>query len=397
MTIEVLGGHFGNKGAHLMLVATAEHYAALHPRARLVVKNVGEYVQRAHLGLYQKLWSERLGSTLSDFLGSAIPKRARRVYGLVLDREVDAVLDISGFRYSDQWEPEKTERAARLARYWKRRGRKVVLMPQAFGPFDRPRTRDAFRALMDNVDLAYARDARSLEYVRSVVEDHPGLRLAPDFTNLVQGRPGRGWTVGGDTACVVPNIRMLDKTDSDTAEAYLAALAACTTELLEFGLRVVVVLHQVDDDVLAKRFSAVLGRELEIVREADPVVLKGVLGSCRAVVGSRYHALISALAQGVPCLGMGWSHKYQALFEDYGCPELLISPRTPAVDLRERVRVLIEEPGRAELVERIRAAAAHQRERVLEMWREVDALIMGTETAHGAANVGSTASARVGI
>jgi polysaccharide pyruvyl transferase WcaK-like protein len=396
MTIEIVGGHFGNKGAHLMLVATAEHYAELYPHVRLVVKNVGDYVQRARLGLHQKLWSERLGSTLSDLLGSAIPKRVRRVYGLVLDREVDAVLDISGFRYSDQWEPEKTERAARLARHWKRAGRKVVLMPQAFGPFERRRTRDAFRVLLDHVDLAYARDSRSYEFARSVAEDHPGIRLAPDFTNLVPGRVRAGWTAGGDLAGVVPNIRMVDKTDADTANAYVAAMAACTEELLETGHRVVFVLHQVDDDVLAKRVCGVLGRDLEIVRESDPVVLKGILGSCRAVVGSRYHALISALAQGVPCLGMGWSHKYQALFEDYDSSDFLVSPRTPVADLRERVRMLVNGPDRDALVERIRRAAAAQQERALEMWREVDALVMGTRAAQTGAIPESAVAARIG-
>ena len=49
--------------------------------------------------------------------------------------------------------------------------------------------------------------------------------------------------------------------------------------------------------------------------------LKAVLGRCDAVVSSRYHSLVAGLSMGVPCLAMGWHHKYQELFRLFGLEE----------------------------------------------------------------------------
>ena len=73
-----------------------------------------------------------------------------------------------------------------------------------------------------------------------------------------------------------------------------------------------------------------------------------------------------------------------------------MSPRTPVADLRERVRMLVNGPDRDALVERIRRAAAAQQERALEMWREVDALVMGTRAAQTGAIPESAVAARIG-
>jgi hypothetical protein len=64
-----------------------------------------------------------------------VPAGIREQYGVVLDKEVNVVLDAAGFAYSDQWGPDLSEELARSSKRWKKQGSKVILLPQAFGPF----------------------------------------------------------------------------------------------------------------------------------------------------------------------------------------------------------------------------------------------------------------------
>src|SRR5690606_27898782 len=42
---------------------------------------------------------------------------------------------------------------------------------------------------------------------------------------------------------------------------------------------------------------------------------------CDYFVASRFHAMVSSLAMGVPTLVIGWSHKYQEVLEMFGSEE----------------------------------------------------------------------------
>jgi polysaccharide pyruvyl transferase WcaK-like protein len=45
---------------------------------------------------------------------------------------------------------------------------------------------------------------------------------------------------------------------------------------------------------------------------------RSIIGRCEYLVGSRFHALVFALSQGVPCTALGWSHKYEELMSQFG-------------------------------------------------------------------------------
>ena len=175
---------------------------------------------------------------------------------------------------------------------------------------------------------------------------------------------------------MIPNARMLDRTGEDVAERYVAFLLMALGLLREAGLDPVLMLHETNDAGLAAEIARRAGGGLGIV---DPPALeaKAILGACRVVLSSRFHALIGALSQGVPTVGTSWSHKYDRLFEEYGCPEMLLSPLADEATLRDRLGRALREPSRGALRLTLAHAAARQSAKVEAMWDDLRAVLAG--------------------
>ena len=57
---------------------------------------------------------------------------------------------------------------------------------------------------------------------------------------------------------------------------------------------------------------------------ASAAILKAVIARLDLLVGSRYHALVGALASGVPVCALGWAHKYAELLQPFGLAEFAL-------------------------------------------------------------------------
>lgn len=166
------------------------------------------------------------------------------MYGVVLDKEVDVVIDAAGFAYSDQWGDEPSIELAQSAKRWARNGTRVILLPQALGPFTSEKIRTAMQGVVEHADLIFARERISFEHLTDLVGQRDNIRQAPDFTNLISGVLPANFDVEQNRFCIVPNCRMLDKTDQATRDAYLPFLIECTRYLLEKGARPFVLVHE---------------------------------------------------------------------------------------------------------------------------------------------------------
>ena len=169
---------------------------------------------------------------------------------------------------------------------------------------------------------------------------------------------------------------MIDRTGDDVAERYVAFLLLSLRLMRERGLDPFLMLHETNDADLAAEFARRAGGDLEVV---DPPALeaKAILGASRVVLSSRYHALIGSLSQGVPTVGTSWSHKYDELFAEYGCPEMLVSPLADEATLRDRLARALEEPSREAMRATLRAAAAERSAEVEAMWDDLRAVLGG--------------------
>lgn len=381
MMIEIRKAGFVNKGAELMLHAALEKMKWRYPGASFTMAfTCSKGTQPLHkvtaLGIHPKadLW---IYPFQCGGLAGLLPKKLREQYGLVLENEVDVVLDAAGYAYSDHLGINHLLELAKSCRRWKKAGKKIVLLPQAFGPFSSTKSKSYIKLVAETADLMFARDPVSYQHIVDAVGvEQPNIRVAPDFTNLVSGIRPDGIDTENCTFGIIPNCRMIDRTPRGKSQAYLPFIIHCVRYLLEKGKKPFILVHEGENDlILAKKIRDGTDVNIPIVIEPDPIKLKGILGSCEGTIGSRFHGLVSALSQGVPSLGTGWSHKYKMLFEDYGFAQGLLDVEENRVEIEKKIDLLIEQETAAKIKSIILKNAQKLKEHTMRMWKEVFAVI----------------------
>lgn len=375
MNIFIHGVGVANRGAELMLCAILEQVGRRFPNARFAVDPVfGTFEQRAAYGLRTMMRLRRgVRSHLIDRLASP---GFRDLYGLMHDSEVNVVLDGSGFAFGDQWGTKHSHEFIERCAQWKANGATIILLPQALGPFEKPDVRRALTEMLKFVDLVYAREETSFQHVRAVGGETPSLRKCHDFTNLVKGVTPEGLELPDRFAAIVPNQKILAKGQGGNADVYVQLLVNVAECVQTRGMEPVLVLHSTQGDrAIADSVQAAVGKKLACLEGYNGRELKAILGQAQLVAGSRFHSLVSSLSQGVPSLATSWSHKYEELFSEYGCPELVLPIDASKDSLAKLIGELTDGDRRDTLVQTLRSKAAALRSQAVDMFREVGDLM----------------------
>jgi len=82
---------------------------------------------------------------------------------------------------------------------------------------------------------------------------------------------------------------------------------------------------------------------------------------------------VSALSQGVPCLGTSWSHKYEKLFSEYNVSTMLLTPELSNKNLEDLVHYSIDE--QALIKNTLAPKIAEFRALSEQMWQKVAEMI----------------------
>lgn len=354
VTIELRGVEFVNKGAELMLHAIKAAVSEFKKPVRLVMET-----------------SPRATKKQIRAAG-LLPKSRFGLFDDVKESEVDMILDASGFAYGDTWGAKKANRrlGAHIRR-WKLAGIKVVLLPQAFGAFRVPELRKEMTFIFKEADRVYVRDSVSMRYVNGL-HTSPNIIQKPDFTNLVAPIMPKNTSEFSDRVAIIPNIKMIEAVPKGGV-GYIDTMAGIIAAIRKEGREPFLLLHEADKDVdVAKLINATQAVPMKVVAETHPLLIKGIIGASYAVVTSRFHGLVSALSQGVPCIATSWSHKYEELLSEYEYPQGLIGKD---VDVAARVASMLDADVQRTEREHLKAKAMNYKEESKQLWIEIKSLI----------------------
>jgi polysaccharide pyruvyl transferase WcaK-like protein len=223
-----------------------------------------------------------------------------------------------------------------------------------YGAFSSNEIKKAFRYIALNADLIFPREYVSYNYVTELVGLRSSIKQSPDFTNLIDGKFPVKYENANKKISIIPNYRMIDKTTKESGDSYTELLVKIISYLESKAAKPFFLIHEsADDMLLVYRILEMLKKPIDIIIEQDPIKIKGIIGRCDGVIGSRYHGLVSGLSQGVPTLGTGWSHKYKTLFEEYHFKQGYIENQCQFSDVQTKLNYLINKDEAHKLREKV--------------------------------------------
>ncbi|MEX0779780.1 MAG: polysaccharide pyruvyl transferase family protein [Balneolales bacterium] len=371
MMIEIRGVECKNKGAYLMLLSILDQVRKTRKDDKITVKphddteiNFDKLIQH---GLFPKMNFNHFNKLRQETIKRLFSGR-RNVYGLVADEEVDVILDASGFAYGDYWGMKKMRR--RILRdidVVKNRGGKVILLPQAFGPFNNKALKRGMNKIIKNADLIYARDPVSYTYLREI-NDKESVKLAPDFTSLMEV-PLKSSKKG---VAIIPNHKMIANASPDNVGNYLNFLTELIQLLQNEQQDVFFLIHEGNDDYqLAEQVNSMLAKEVAIWKSDNPLAIKQRIGNSRLVITSRYHGLMSALFQSVPVFATSWSHKYEMVLKEYEMDDHLIDPNDSSKMTYQKIIGTLNSIRHNEISAHLNKKAEDHKLQSRKMWDEI--------------------------
>jgi colanic acid/amylovoran biosynthesis protein len=238
--------------------------------------------------------------------------------------------------------------------------KKLVLLPQTFGPFRSRLSRIVARFITRNAESIYARDRQSIAVIEKLWGDkdsvaRPAFRYDVGFA-LEPTLPGNVATDGAfnltDHKIVGLNVSGFlymggyDRGNMFGLQMDYQELVLRIIDLLIHteGVSILLVPHVFGDDensesdVIAcktvyRACREKYGDRLGLLRgDYDQGEIKYVIGMCDFFIGSRMHACIAATSQCVPAVAIAYSDKFIGVMETVGVPSVVVDARKLNLD-----------------------------------------------------------------
>lgn len=230
----------------------------------------------------------------------------------------------------------------------------IVQFPQTYGPFKSRIARSMARFLLRRSSMIIARDEKSRKAAIEVLGGPVEVKLSPDvafsleavlpdkidldppqeenFPTEIIGINVNGLVYNGgynrqnmfglkiDYAKFLQSIISDLLKESPNAEVWLVPHTYAPVGDVES-----------DNEACQKVWDSLLDELKSHVRvvtgEYDQHEIKGVIGQSGFFLGSRMHSCIAALSQGIPCVGLAYSMKFQGVFSSVGVGDWVVDAR----------------------------------------------------------------------
>lgn len=320
---------FNNRGDQLMIQAVLEQLSEHYPDAQILVKK-SAFLQNPTYCIEHGIYPLDVSKNFikRSWLFKKVCNVLLRDNWVVSANDIDVILDCRGYHLAD-WRISDQNYVDYLKRYYSlfsKKGRRLIMLPQAFGPFENPYSREAMLIVSKQANYIYAREKTSYGYLKDLLPESNNIEVSPDFTCITQEYEQRSIILPRkDFIILIPNSKMIEQGKS-TEDQYISWLAGIAKHLQNNGEHIILVNHEgKKDEILLKKVNIALGCALPIYTNLSGLEIKALINDAKLVISGRYHGVVSGLTQHVPTLCTGWSHKYAELMAEHKCDNNILS------------------------------------------------------------------------
>lgn len=308
----VEGASFENKGAQAMLFTAISEIRRRYPKALIWYmpnESLASYNESLR-NKYNMLYVPCDFSTGSNFFE--------------ILHNLTAIVDVSGYALAPHFKNNKIIPMTRAA--WDY-NIPLYFMPQSFGPLDfEEEVNEEYKTLLPTAKAIFARERQGYEEMREkyhleniqLSKDLVLQNKSLDLESIYTGVPdfSKYHISEQNAVAIIPNAKTYI---FGNKQEILKMYKEVIDYLIQLGKKVYIVCHSNDQEVSDDIYTMYKEKESVILydKEIDCIGYSALVQNFQYVIASRYHAIVHAYKENIPCIAIGWAEKYKELLNSF--------------------------------------------------------------------------------
>lgn len=350
--ILITGGNFCNKGAQAMLFITVDELRKRYPNIDILfqtcedlnlanfrfesVRMISDTVEMVCGGWKTPfiVVTRFFKDVLKYFMG-----RKEDLFSSFIEikkiKNIDCIIDISGYAIGDKWSYNQNLEYIKRLNMAKKLEIPFFFMPQSIGQLGFSNLNDKKKSKMKHnmskalnyASVIYARESFSkcnlekIGVVHNVVQmkDMVLLHKSVNWENIFVNVPDVNLPIlkTDNNIAIVPNTQIVNRYGIETA---LGMYTNVMNYLVELNYSVYIMSHSDEDlEVCKELYTKNHNSSIYLIENIlDCREYEAFISQFDLLVASRYHALIHALKEEIPCIAISWDEKYKEMMSWLG-------------------------------------------------------------------------------
>ena len=359
----ITGADFANKGAESMLYTLITEIKNRDENSKITVLCLHGF-EKININDFDNITIVKENKNLSDaslsFFKYLVFKLKKVIYSLTNNKRKlaqydfvniyknnDVFLDISGYALSSQWGNKPNKRLLDLIKIAKKYNKKIFLLPQSFGPFNFSVSNKKLINILSAVDKIFCREKDGYDLLKSyglnniVLANDIVLESNKPYKHIYRKNINKTFNFHSSAkkVLIIPNKRVFERSDNNKLyDNY----QNCIKMLLSKGYQIYITYYDLCDIDICKNIKEYFKDNSDVIfidEYFNCIDFSNLLSNFDFLISSRFHSIVHAYKQYIPCIIIGWAVKYIELAQNLGQETYMFDARN-GIDNNNLVKIL---------------------------------------------------------